>query len=252
MGGSSTPVGSTEQLLLTDPQKGQLAEAYKSFQRTTGNANTAALQAAQGTQTNFSQYGTNLNSNFAQYNPNLNTEFKAPTQLDDFSRALLGQGAQDQNNRLNAQQAQFNQQFRGSNVGRVLGAQAAVNSQLATNPLTLQAGIAQQQRDSQNQQLTNQARLAQSQQGSQLQQLGNATQLQQSENSANLAGLGNSALAQRFQLQSQPMQNQQNLLATLAGILGLTGARSNTPINPNGTPATGRTGNIAEDYFTRK
>ncbi len=241
MGGGGTQ-GSIETLQIDPSLRRKLFEQIDANESSVGDLSAQARQAQGQLKTDFLQYKPNLNSNFQQFNPNLNTEFKGPqfsNTLDAFSNAMISQGQQAGQQRLNATQSQTSQQFRGNPaVAQILNRQAAATSQVNQNPLMFQAANDQRQREGMQYQLeqqaqgqTNQARLAQGQELARLLQLGNQTTATQSEYGANLQGLQNAAVGQHLQIGSVPAQAQSTLLQTLAALAALTGAKQVAPYN---------------------
>jgi hypothetical protein len=231
-GGAPPAQGSFEKVNL-DPQyaqqlRGQSAQLAPMTQAFQGAAN----QAAGSMQTNFSQFAPQLQSNFAQFNPQLQTNFQASPTLDARAQTLMGYADQSRNAQLGQLQAANAQKFAGTpGIADVLNSQATMQSQLQANPMMFAASQDQYQRQQQEAQLANQARLQQSQQSAALQQQGNQAQLQNTEALSGLAGAGNAALAQRLQMQAQPLAAQQNILAVLGQLGSLFGSRLAAPID---------------------
>jgi hypothetical protein len=246
-GGSAPPAQGSFEKVNLDPQyaqqlRGQSAQLAPMTQAFQGAAN----QAAGSMQTNFSQFAPQLQSNFAQFNPQLQTNFQASPTLDARAQTLMGYADQSRNAQLGQLQAANAQKFAGTpGIADVLNSQATMQSQLQANPMMFAASQDQYQRQQQEAQLANQARLQQSQQSAALQQQGNQAQLQNTEALSGLAGAGNAALAQRLQMQAQPLAAQQNILAVLGQLGSLFGSRLAAPINE-------QTGSqIAGQYFSQ-
>jgi hypothetical protein len=233
MGGSAPPAQGSFEKVNLDPQyaqqlRGQSAQLAPMTQAYQGAAN----QAAGGMQTNFQQFAPQLQSNFTQFNPGLQTNFAAAPTLDARSQTLMGYADQARNSQLGQLQAANAQKFAGTpGIADVLNSQATMQSQLQANPMLFAASQDQYQRQQQEMQLSNQARLQQSQQAAALQQQGNQAQLQNTEALSGLAGAGNAALAQRLQMQAQPLAAQQNILAVLGQLGSLFGSRFAAPLD---------------------
>lgn len=240
MGGNKqapAPVGSIERVNLDPAFGAQLRQEAGNFLTQSQGFQNQANQAANQFQTNYGQFAPQLQTGFQQFTPQgFQTDFAAQPGIDARTQGILALAQQQRQGALNAQQRQIARQFGAQSPGTaaVLQQQAANRSALQANPLLFQATEAQAERQRQEQQLKNAALLQQAQQGAALQQLGNQAQLQQTEAGAMLQGASNQAQAQRLALQAQPLQAQQNILATLSNLGQLYGTREAAPLGPAG------------------
>lgn len=221
-GGSNNQPVPTSTYLSIDPQiKSQLMSQLGTVSQGTNQFAQNATQAAGQYQPNFSQYVPQLQTQFQQPNFSQN--------LDTTSQNLVSQGLGNIASKQAGANAQVAQQFHGQpGAAGVLQSQNAMQGALAGNQLPFQAMQGQQAREAQQFEL-----------GQNAQNLSNSAALQQGAAGAAGQSQSNAGLTQQLQLQNAGLASQQNVLATLGGLAGLTGVSNSVPQVPGATDPLG-------------